>query len=131
MANRDRMGETTSSLICGLATMNNLTYLLRRGIIHFFPALVRPELSRPACRPLDAAALARPAAVVRHRRHVLDPGHLQPGGGERADRGLAARAGSLHEDVHLLQPMLLRGARGLLGGELRRERRRLAGAFEA
>ena len=80
---------------------------------------------------LDAAALARPAAVVRHRRHVLDAGDLEAGGGQRADRGLAAGARALHEHVDLLQPVLLRGARGLLGGELRGERRGLARALEA
>ena len=62
----------------------------------------------------DAAALARPAAVVRHRRHVLDPGDLEARGRERADRGLAARSRALHEHIDPLEPVLLRGPRRLL-----------------
>src|SRR5439155_23919052 len=50
---------------------------------------------------------------------------------ERADRGLAARARSLDEDLDLLEAMLhpLAGAR--VGGHLGCERRRLARALEA
>ena len=84
--------------------------LLRRGINHCYPACYVPGRRRGAgCRRVsDAAALARPAAVVRHRRHVLDARDLEARGRERADRGLAARTRALHEHVHLLQAVLLR-----------------------
>src|SRR5215212_8639428 len=86
---------------------------------------------RPGPPASDAAALARPATVVRHRRDVLDPCDLEAGGGQRTDRGLAARTRAFDEDVDLLQTVLLGGAGGLLGGQLRGERRGLAGALEA
>src|SRR5690606_12647380 len=50
---------------------------------------------------------------------------------ERTDRGLTAGAGALDEDVDLLHAVLLGTASGGLGGELRREGRRLARALEA
>src|SRR5215218_2599089 len=50
----------------------------------------------------DAATLRRPAAVVRLGRHVGDGADLEPGGLQRPDRGLAAGAGALDEDVDLL-----------------------------
>src|SRR4051794_30484217 len=56
---------------------------------------------------LDAAALRRTAAVVGLRRHVVDRADLEAGGLEGADRGLAARARALHEDVDLLHAVLL------------------------
>src|SRR6476619_6257848 len=79
----------------------------------------------------DAAALRGTAAVVRLRRHIADRAHLEAGGLERTDRGLAARARTLDEDVDLLQAVLLRLAGGVLGSHLRRERRGLARALEA
>src|SRR5438132_9924380 len=90
-----------------------------------------PTAARGRVPPLDAAALARPTPVVRHRRHVLDPGDLEARRGERTDRGLPARTRALHEHIDPLETVLLRGARGLLGGELRGERSGLAGALEA
>src|SRR5215475_5933631 len=84
------------------------------------------------CRgPLDAPPLLLADAVVRLRRDVLDAEDLEAGRLERADRGLTAGAGSLHEDLDLLQAVLhaLAGAR--VGGDLRGERRRLARALEA
>src|SRR3954470_24338861 len=78
----------------------------------------------------DPPALRRTAAVVRHRGHVLDLPDLEAGGLQGADRGLAAGAGTLHEDVDLLHAVLLRLAGAVLGGHLRRERRRLARALE-
>src|SRR5215207_4903401 len=94
------------------------------------PSLLPDDAARSMRGPLDAAALARPATVVRHRRHVLDPGDLEAGGGQRPDRGLATGARPLHEDVDLLQAVFLRCARRLLGSELRGERRRLSRTLE-
>src|SRR5690606_23759806 len=78
-----------------------------------------------------AARLGGPAAVVRLGGDVLDRADLEAGRLERADRGLTARAGALDEDVDLLHAVLLRTARGGLGGELGSEGRRLARALEA
>src|SRR6187402_2701494 len=50
-----------------------------------------------AAEASDAAALRRADAVVRLRRHVVDRPDLEAGGLERADRGLASRAGALDE----------------------------------
>src|SRR5262245_11272092 len=132
MVNRERTGETTSSAICGRATMNNV-HPSSTGDHPVLPAswVSRARWCGRGPRASDAAALPRPAAVVRHRRHVLDPGDLEPGRGQGTDRRLTARTRALHEHVDLLQAVLLRGARGLLGGELRGERRRLARALEA
>src|SRR5687767_10347217 len=81
--------------------------------------------------PLDPPALARPAAVVRLRRDVLDAGDLEAGSLQGANRRLAPRARTLHEDLDLLQPLIDALARGRVGGHLRSERSRLAGALEA
>src|SRR6266516_2571764 len=75
-------------------------------------------------------ALRGTAAVVRLRRDVRDRADLETGSLQRADRGLAARARSLDEDVDLAQTVLLGLAGGTLGGHLRRERRRLARTLE-
>src|SRR5712671_1805407 len=79
----------------------------------------------------DSTALGRAAAVVRRGGDVLDQPDLQAGGLQRTDRGLAAGARPLDEDVDLADAVLLRLAAGVLGGELRGERRRLARALEA
>src|SRR5690349_20072671 len=78
----------------------------------------------------DAAALGRTAAVVRRRGHVLDRPDLQASGLQRADRRLTARTRALDEDVDLAHAVLLGTTGGSLGGHLRSERRRLAGALE-
>src|SRR3954451_17559850 len=80
--------------------------------------------------PSDPAPLGRPAAVVGLRGDVGDGADLEAGGGEGTDRGLAARTPAPHEDVDLLHAVLLRLAGAVLGGHLRRERRRLARALE-
>src|SRR5699024_8764424 len=71
-----------------------------------------------ALRPVssDPAALRRPAAIVRNRRHVTDGGNGKPYGLQGAERGLAARTGSLHLDFQRLHAMFHR----LLAGFLRR-----------
>src|SRR5690349_2235087 len=79
----------------------------------------------------DAATLRRTAAVVRRRGDVLDRADLEAGGLEGADRGLAAGARTLHEDVDLAHAVLLRPAGGRLGGHLRGEGGGLARALEA
>src|SRR6185295_3341282 len=89
-----------------------------------------PAAVRGRVPPLHAAALARPAAVVRHRRHILDPGDLEARRGERTDRCFSARTRALHEHIHALESVLLRGPGGLLGGELRSERGGLPGTLE-
>src|ERR671921_2702798 len=80
---------------------------------------------------LDPPPLARAAPVVGLRGDVLDAGDLEPCGLQRTDRGLAARARALHEDLDLLQALLDALAGCGVGGDLRGERRRLAGALEA
>src|SRR5215813_13855460 len=80
---------------------------------------------------LHPAPLAGAAAVVGLRGDVLDARDLEAGGLKRADRGLAARARALHEDLDLLQAVLHALAGTGVGGHLRGERRRLARALEA
>src|SRR4051812_33955949 len=79
---------------------------------------------------LDPPPLARAAAVVCLRRNVLHARHLEPGRLQRADRGLAPRAGALHVDLDLLKPVLHALLRGGLGRHLGGERGRLARALE-
>src|SRR3954452_13928379 len=81
--------------------------------------------------PSDPAALRRPAAVVRLRGDVGNGADLEAGGGKRADRSLSARTRALDEHVDLLDAVLLGLPGGVLGGHLRGERGRLAGALEA
>src|SRR6478736_5874750 len=79
----------------------------------------------------DSTTLGRTAAVVRLRGDVGDRPDLEARGLQRPDRRLAARARALDEDVDLLHAVLLRLARAVLSGHLRRERRGLARALEA
>ena len=80
---------------------------------------------------LDPAPLGRTAAVVRLRGDIGNRADLEAGGLQRPDRGLAARARALDEHVDLLHAVLLRLAGGVLGGQLRGERGRLARTLEA
>src|SRR3954452_10161032 len=87
-----------------------------------------------ACVPShesNSPTLRRTASVVGNRGYVADGADLEADGLQRADRGLAAGAGTLHEHVDLAHAVLLRATGGRLGGHLRGERRRLAGALEA
>ena len=79
---------------------------------------------------LDPPPLFRAAAVVGLRGDVLDRGHVEAGGLQRADRGLAAGAGALGEDLDLLEAVLHALFGGRVGGHLGGERGRLARAFE-
>src|SRR5699024_5262121 len=74
----------------------------------------------------DAAALGRTGAVVRLEGDVLDRADIEAGRGQRTERGLAAQAQTLHEDVDRLQAVLVRPARRGSGSHLRRARGALA-----
>src|ERR671929_1401333 len=80
---------------------------------------------------LNPSPLPGAAAVVCLGSDVLDAGDLEPGGLERADRGLAAGARALDEDLDLLHALLDALAGGRVGRHLGGERSRLAGALEA
>src|SRR5947209_396991 len=99
---------------------------IRGGGLHKY------EACRKAClvSSLNPTALLRAAAVVRDRRHVADRRDADAECGERTHRRLAARAGALDLDVEVLDALLHGGAAGLLGRDLRGERRRLARALE-
>src|SRR3954452_2688433 len=79
---------------------------------------------------LHPAPLSGAAAVVCLRGDVLDARDLEAGGLEAADRGLAARARALHEDLDLLHALLDALARGGVSRHLRSEGGRLARALE-
>src|SRR5690348_17192934 len=81
--------------------------------------------------PLDAPPLRRPAPVVRNGRDVGDRAHLEAGGLQGADRGLATGARPAHEDLDRAHAVLQRLLGGRLGGLLRGKRGRLAAALEA
>src|SRR3954452_21966207 len=79
---------------------------------------------------LHPAPLSGAAAVVCLRGDVLDARDLEAGGLEAADRGLAARARALHEDLDLLHALLDALARGGVSRHLRSEGGRRARALE-
>src|ERR1700730_18009173 len=79
----------------------------------------------------DAAALGRTAAVVRHRRNVADAANLDAGGGESADRGFAAGAGTGDAHIDRADAVVAGCVGGTDGGLLCCERSALAGAAEA
>src|SRR5262245_48305434 len=79
---------------------------------------------------LNPAPLARPAAVVRDRRHVLDGLDLDARGLQGAHRGLASRPGALDHHVHAPHAGVLGAVAGVLRRHLRREGRALARALE-
>src|ERR1700744_1194910 len=79
----------------------------------------------------DAAALGWTAAVVRHRRNVADAADLDAGGGESADRGLAAGAGTGDAHIDRADTVIAGCVGSTDGGLLRGERSSLAGAAEA
>src|SRR5208337_1237887 len=79
----------------------------------------------------DAATLARTAAVVRDRRHVADRGDVDARRLDRAQGRLAARTRPRNLDLERAHAVLGRLADGVLGGDLRRKRGRLAGALES
>src|SRR5689334_2564840 len=102
----------------------------RRDSLHFGPMYLA-MFSIPYLSALHAAALGSAAAVVRDRRDVGDVGDLEAGVVQRTHGGFAARAGALDQHFERLDAVLGGDRRGLLGGDLRGERGRLARALEA
>src|SRR5690606_21750563 len=99
------------------------------------PKCVRGRRLPSATLPIDAgvsdaAALARPAAVVRNGRHVTNCGDLEPDALQCAECRLAPGAGSGNLDLKDLHAVLDRLLAGVLCGDLGRVRRRLARALE-
>src|SRR5574338_1018315 len=80
---------------------------------------------------LDAAALARTAAVVRNGRDIADEVDLEAGGVEGAQRRLTSGTRTVDVDGDIADAVLHRLLRGIFRGELSGERRRLARALEA
>src|SRR5699024_6429866 len=78
----------------------------------------------------DAAALGRADAVVRDRRHVADRSDLEADRLKRPKRAFAARTGALHFDFQRADAMFGGLLAGILGGDLRGVRSRLAAALE-
>src|SRR5258708_16813608 len=70
-------------------------------------------------RNSDATALARAAAVVRHRGDVDDGGDLKTDGLEAADGGVAAEAGAADADLDFFEAV----GHGVAGGVLRQDRK--------
>src|SRR5258708_33885761 len=68
-------------------------------------------------RNSDATALARAAAVVRHRGDVDDGGDLKTDGLEAADGGVAAEAGAADADLDFFEAV----GHGVAGGVLRHD----------
>src|SRR5690606_32091170 len=99
--------------------------------LRIFPSAETADGSGITCHGLDPPPLGRTAAVVGDRRHVLDRSDPEPGRLNPAKRGLATRSRTADADRDGLQPVFLRTLGGLVGGQLRRERRRLARATEA
>src|SRR5262245_45153846 len=97
----------------------------RRESLHLGPRYLAIFLSSS-----DSPLLGRAAAVMRDRRHVGDARDLQAAGVQRADRGLAPRAGAAHADLDGAQAVFLGRDARLLGRDLRGEGRALARAAE-
>src|SRR6201991_2573364 len=85
----------------------------------------------PSVSGSDAPALGRAATVVWGGCDVLDGADLEADRTQGTDRGLAARARALHEDVDLLHAVVHRPTTRGLGGHLGGERGGLARALEA
>src|SRR6476469_807926 len=78
----------------------------------------------------DAALLRRTASVVRDGRHVDDVEDLVADVVERTHGRLTTRTRALDADFQRLDAVVHRGTTGLLGGDLRSERGRLARTAE-
>mmetsp|Transcript_908 Transcript_908/g.1726 ORF Transcript_908/g.1726 Transcript_908/m.1726 type:complete len:327 (+) Transcript_908:1106-2086(+) len=84
--------------------------------------------SREMC--LDAAALGRTAAVVRHRGHVTNGRDLKTQGSQGTQRAFTARAGTLHFDFQRANAVVLCFLARVFCSHLGSKRRGLAGALE-
>jgi len=80
---------------------------------------------------LDAAALLRAAAVVRHRRHVRDGSDADAQGAQSAHRRFTARTWALDLDVEILDTLVLRSTTCHFRSNLSCKRSRLARTLEA
>src|SRR6185295_6052759 len=89
-----------------------------------------PEAQEMTNDELNPAPLARPAAVVRDRRYVLDRLDLDARGLQGAHRGLASSARALDHHVHGPHAGVLGVVAGVLRRHLGREGRALARALE-
>src|SRR3954447_20399561 len=119
-----RVGAALDAALVGQAAL-----ALEEQLLPLTAALL--ALGRVIACHSDPSPLPGAAAVVCLGGDVLDAGDLEPGGLQRADRGLATRAGALHEDLDLLHALLDALAGRRVGGHLGGERRRLARALEA
>src|SRR5581483_7196127 len=100
------------------------------------PRADRDDTSLRYNAPLDTLQLnptpfRRTAPVVRDRRHVNDVTDLVPERVQRAHGRFTARTGTLDAHFQAAHAVLLRGAPGFVGRNLRRERRALARTLEA
>src|SRR5262245_34797638 len=118
--------------------VTSITILLGGAVPRAHSHSARGKISgdgRPGAGPpdaiSDAPALARTAAVVRDRRHVADRRDHEAGRLQRAQRRLAARAGSRDLDLERAHAVLLCLLGDVLTGDLRRIGRRLARSLEA
>src|SRR3954451_4498752 len=119
-----RVGAALDAALVGQAAL-----ALEEQLLPLTAALL--ALGRVIACHSDPSPLAGAAAVVCLGGDVLDAGDLEPGGLQAADRGLAARARALDEDLDLLHALLDALAGGRVGRHLGGERGRLAGALEA
>src|SRR6476620_3506559 len=78
----------------------------------------------------NAPPLARPATVVRYRRHVADRGNRKASRLPRAQRRLTSRARARHLDFEGTHAVLLRLLGGIFCRDLGSVGRRLARALE-
>src|SRR5690606_2437435 len=88
-------------------------------------------MDAPPSSALNAAALARTAAVMGDRRHVANGGDLEADRLEGAQRRLTARARTANLNLEDFHAVILSLAAGIFGGNLGGIRRRLARALEA
>src|SRR5947207_4316250 len=102
---------------------------LAAGVI-LYNARCQPDLVGRRVAASDAAAFRRAAAVMRDRRHVTDRGDREPDRLQRAQGGFPAGTWAFHLDVEGTHAMLHGLAPGILGGDLRRIRRRFARTLE-
>src|SRR3954449_9908365 len=124
---RERPGLERALRAIALAALEEQLHLLAAAALAVRPCVT----SHASISPLDPATLRRTATVVRLGRDVRDLTDLEARGLQRTDGGLPAGTGALDEHVDLAHAVLHGPASSGLGGQLRGERSRLAGALEA